>query len=264
MINNTKLSDRLKIMADLIKAGETVADIGTDHGFLPMYLVEKGISPKVILTDISRASLNKAVSNIASKNYSKETESSFDYRCGQGLEILEKAEVDCITIAGMGGILITEILGKDLEKTKGFQKFILQPRNAQAELRFWLREKGFDIVFENLVREGKYICEIITAVSNKKYKMNSQENWLSKFKNLGERAIQYEIPEPKLASNEALYGEFLERKLRKEKNILKALKNAVEDVSLLEEERLYRMGYIEELIEREKVRRGEYYVNLEK
>ena len=146
-----KLSDRLQVLADQIGNKETMADIGTDHGFLPVYLWERGISPKVIFTDVSAGSLEKSRVN-AKMLYPEEP---FDFRLGNGLEVLSAGEVDDVVIAGMGGILMTRILGKDLEKTKSFSKLILQPRSGQGVLRHWLLQNGFVIEKESLVREGK-------------------------------------------------------------------------------------------------------------
>ena len=147
------LTDRLMAMASQVEPGESLADIGTDHGYLPMYLYMEGISPKVIMADVSKGSLNKAKQNC------KEIcpDGKFDFRLGNGLKVIKRGEVDNVAIAGMGGVLITEILGKDMGKTKTFKKLILQPRTAQGRLRFWLIKKGFDIVEEQLVREGRFI-----------------------------------------------------------------------------------------------------------
>lgn len=154
------LTDRLQMLADEIRKGETMADIGTDHGFLPLYLWDKGISPQVIMCDISEPSLAKAI-NAASEYDSDE---GLDFRAGDGLIVLKNGEVDDVVIAGMGGLLITEILGEDMAKTKSFHKFVFQPRNHAGSLRYWLASNGFNIISNRLVREGKFICEIITAV----------------------------------------------------------------------------------------------------
>ena len=155
-----KLTDRLQVLADQIKQNETMADIGTDHGFLPIYLWENEISPKVIMADISPGSLEKARANC----YENYPDVKFDLRLGNGIQILQNGEVDAVVIAGMGGKLMTEILGENIEKSKSFGKLILQPRNGQAKLRSWLLDNGFSIVNESLVRENKYICEVITVV----------------------------------------------------------------------------------------------------
>ena len=111
-----KLSDRLQLIADQITKGETMADIGTDHGFLPINLWETGICSKVIMTDISEPSLRKAKGYAGAYQFG----SDMDFRVGNGLQVLDKGEVDTVVIAGMGGILMTEILGEDLDKSRGY------------------------------------------------------------------------------------------------------------------------------------------------
>ena len=145
-----KITPRLKIMADEIEKGETMADIGTDHGFLPIYLWEAGICHKVIMADISRGSLSKAEENCRRLH----PDVDFDLRLGSGFEVLESGEFDAVAIAGMGGVLMTEILGADIQKTNSFRKLVLQPRNRVGHLRWWLYNNGFSIVNEKLVREG--------------------------------------------------------------------------------------------------------------
>lgn len=154
-----KLTNRLKRIADFIEPGETVADIGTDHGFLPIALWESGKSPQVILSDVNQGPLEKAKENIIKYYPGKE----FDLRIGNGMQTLEPGEVDVLVIAGMGGLLISDILSDDIEKTRTYKKIILQPRNNQIKLRAWLLENGFTIKDEALVKEGNYICEIIVA-----------------------------------------------------------------------------------------------------
>ena len=106
----TKLTPRLNLIANEILPGETMADIGTDHGFLPLYLWEQKICPKVIMADISKGSLQKARDNCKTAY----PDVDFDLRLGSGIEVLETGEVDVVAIAGMGGLLMTEILGVDL------------------------------------------------------------------------------------------------------------------------------------------------------
>ena len=157
------MSDRLQVIADRIEAGETMADIGTDHGFLPIYLIESGISPRVILTDVSGASLNKGEINFRTRL--AEEDGRVDFREGNGLSVLAPGEVDVIVIAGMGGKLIRDILRDDIELTRSFGKFILQPRIRQGELRSWLLDNDFAIIREDVVREGRHISQVITAAA---------------------------------------------------------------------------------------------------
>lgn len=154
-----KLTDRLQLMADFATPGRRIADIGTDHGLLPVYLYEQGIAPRAVMCDISEPSLAKAKA-LAAPLGDRE---NLLFRAGDGLQVLEAGEVDDIFIAGMGGILIGDILAEDPAKTGSFRRFILQPRNREAHLRYKLMEMGMNICANSLVREGRRICEIIVA-----------------------------------------------------------------------------------------------------
>lgn len=217
-----KLSDRLQKIADFIEPGESVADIGTDHGFLPAALWESGKSPRVILSDVNAGPLEKAKANL--ERYFPDKE--FDLRIGSGLRTLESAEVDTVVIAGMGGLLISDILGDDLEKSKTYRKLILQPRNAQDKLRAWLLENGFVIREEALVRERKYLCEIIVAMpkiwpidgrsagSRQIAKEQAPHRLVERFSDL-----DLEISPILFEKNDPLLIEFIENKIRIEMKV---------------------------------------------
>ena len=148
-------------MRDAVKQGETVADIGTDHGYVPMLVVRDGISEYAIMSDISADSLSKAVETF---NIVGIQADASQFRVGDGLDTIEYAEVDDVIIAGLGGYTIANILDADINKTKSFKKLILQPRKHSGALRLWLYKNGYDITDEILTSEGKFICEIIVAV----------------------------------------------------------------------------------------------------
>ena len=225
------LTERLAAIADEIEKGESVADIGTDHGYLPMYLTKEEISPKVIMADISKGSLNKARRNCRELM----PEVKFDFRNGNGLRVIKKGEVDVIVIAGMGGNLICDILGRDLGKAKSCKKLILQPRTAQGRLRAWLVRKGFDKVNEVLVREGRFICEIITAVPG--------EPRESIKLNLEPESIKWEMPYWVANLKNPLVNEFISYKIDRENRILKSMENSknipAEDVKAIEDNIVY-------------------------
>lgn len=225
------LTERLAAIANEIEKGESVADIGTDHGYLPMYLTKEEISPKVIMADISKGSLNKARRNCRGLM----PEVKFDFRNGNGLRVIKKGEVDVIVIAGMGGNLICDILGRDLGKAKSCKKLILQPRTAQGRLRAWLVRKGFDIVNEQLVREGRFICEIITAVPG--------EPRESIKLNLEPESIKWEMPYWVANLKNPLVNEFISYKIDRENRILKSMENSknipAEDVKAIEDNIVY-------------------------
>ncbi len=154
-----KLSDRLMKIADLVAKGASVADIGTDHGYIPVYLVKNKIANKVIASDVSYDSLKKASSYVKENNL----DHMIDTRLGDGLKVLKAAEVDTVIIAGMGGLLIQDILEKDREITDSITHFILQPMVASRELRQFLYDNGFTIINESLAKETSRFYEIIYA-----------------------------------------------------------------------------------------------------
>lgn len=161
-----RLSKRIHAIADAVSYGETVADIGTDHGYIPMLLIRKGISSYTIMSDISEHSLLKAVDTFRLCGINILPE---QFRVGDGINPINRSEVDDIIIAGLGGMTIISILSDDIEKSRSFKKLILQPRKHSGELRYFLYTNGWDIINETLASEGKFICEIITAIpSNRK------------------------------------------------------------------------------------------------
>lgn len=202
MIRNlVGFSDRLQTIANIITKGESVADVGTDHGYIPIYLYVEGISPKIIATDVNVGPIEIARNNIQSVI----PDNTIETRIGNGLEVIGIGEVDTIVIAGMGGLLITDILAKDIKKSLSYKKFILQPRNAQDKLRMWLVKNGFKIFDEYLVREGKYICEIIVACPGE---------------DKVDKDIYYEIGYKLIEKKDPLLETFIHRKIQAEIHIL--------------------------------------------
>ena len=155
-----RLSDRIHKLAEMVRIGETVADIGTDHGYVPMLLIKNGISPRVIMSDISEGSLAKAKETFKIAGLSADES---DFRIGDGLKTIDNAETDIAIIAGLGGYTIIDILSADEIKTKSFKRLILQPRKHSGALRYYLYTHGYDITDEVLSTEGKFECEIIVA-----------------------------------------------------------------------------------------------------
>ncbi|MBQ0018837.1 MAG: SAM-dependent methyltransferase [Clostridiales bacterium] len=156
-----RLSKRIYAICDAVKSGETIADVGTDHGYVPMLLIRNNVSPYAIMADISDGSLSKARQTF--EQCCIETEPN-QFRLGDGLECINNGEVDDIIIGGLGGLTISEILDADEAKTRSFRKLILQPRKHSGNLRHYLYTHGYDIVSETLVPEGKFVCEIFCAV----------------------------------------------------------------------------------------------------
>jgi len=207
-----KLSKRLKLIADHIEKGQTMADIGTDHGFLPLYLWDNSICPKIIMTDVSKFSLNKA--KVAFGEYSDGE--GIDFRVGNGLKVIAEKEVDVVVISGIGGILITQILGEDLRKTLSFDKFILHPATGAGKLRYWLQKAGFLTISEGLAEEGKFICEVMAVIPPKRIEaVPSLDDY--------REAIEHEMSDGFPNHGTELLIKFIKRKLDTEIGILKMM-----------------------------------------
>lgn len=154
-----ELKGRLKAIADLIPECDTLVDIGTDHAYIPVYAVKNGICQIAVAADVKKGPVEIAKRN-ANRYGLKE---NIRIRLGYGLEPVELQECDVVVIAGMGGIMIQEIIEKGLEKAKKANLLILQPMNNMEVLRKWLYENGFDIIAETLSEEPNKIYNIINA-----------------------------------------------------------------------------------------------------
>ena len=156
-----KLSKRIYALAAQIDQGESVSDIGTDHGYVPMLLMREGKSPRVIMSDISEGSLARAIRTFSLCGIDVDPA---DFRVGDGLETIEAGETDAVIIGGLGGHTIAGILDADTDKSRSFKKLVLQPRKHSGTLRHYLYTHGWDTEREVLAPEGKFECEIIVAV----------------------------------------------------------------------------------------------------
>lgn len=142
---------RLDKILSLSDPVHTMADIGTDHGFVPYLFLKENLAQKAIAIDISEPSLNKA------KELLKNLQKDYDCRLGDGLKALKKEECQAIIIAGMGGALISKILEEGLDIAKDCQYLIVQPMQGVDILRENLARLGFFIEKEELAFErGKY------------------------------------------------------------------------------------------------------------
>lgn len=201
-----KLSKRLQAIADFVKEGSIVADIGTDHGHIPIYLIENNICSKVIASDISAPSLEKTISYVKDLGYARKV----DTRLGNGLEGIEPYEVDTVIIAGMGGILIRDILEKDDKITNSIKNFIFQPMIGSEELRKYLYENKFKVVDEKLVKEdGKF------------YEILSVERGIGSL----ERNIYLEVGQKLIENRDPLLTKFIEHKIEYNEYVIDKLGN---------------------------------------
>ena len=160
-----KISGRLNALMEqaskLDKKLTSIADVGTDHGYLPYTMFDQQMIEKSILCDINKGPLENAIQTFEGSDYAKLA----TFRLGSGIEPLKPSEVDLIYIAGMGGGLIQEILAKNIEKSKSFAFYVLQPMTEQDSLRSWLIENNFNILWDHFIKDAHKYYEIIVVTT---------------------------------------------------------------------------------------------------
>jgi tRNA (adenine22-N1)-methyltransferase len=190
------LSKRIQHIADMIPECNCLADIGTDHAYVPISTTLRGITKSAIACDINEGPIKVANSNIKKHGLINVIET----RIGPGLSVLKEGEADVILIAGMGGNLIVDILKECFDIAQSTKIMILQPVQYPEVLRKFLIESGFSIVDEELVKEDDKYYQIIKTI-NKPQKPLEKESYYY----IGEQLINKKHP---------LLKEFLEFKLR--------------------------------------------------
>lgn len=154
------LPSRLAKLAELIPRGSVVADVGTDHLLLPVYLVECGVSERVIAVESSPGPYQRALFELRRRGM----EDSIDLRRQNGLEGLRRGDADVVVIAGLGGITIATILTLgDPSFLRSLKLILLQPMGDTAFLRKWLLKNGYPIVREELVEDAGRIYEVVAV-----------------------------------------------------------------------------------------------------
>lgn len=203
-----KLTPRLQAIAELIPPGSVVADIGTDHAYLPVYLVSEQLIQHAVAADINKAPLEQARETVAAFNALHKV----DLRLGNGLDVIREEDgIDTVVIAGLGGRTIAEILAGGKQKLHGVKRLILQPMSDAGYLRIFLAQNGFALVQESLVMEGKQLYEIILATAGREAETDP-------FKlSLGPRLLEGKPP---------LLSVLLQEKIRKLRTVHRSLQKA--------------------------------------
>jgi tRNA (adenine22-N1)-methyltransferase len=209
---NLKLTPRLQAIADSIKECEVLADVGTDHAYIPIYLMLNGNITKAIATDINKGPIDIAQRRI--KQY--KLENKIEVRQGSGFEVLKPKEADTIVIAGMGGMLITEIIEQRKDIAKAAKVLVMQPMLDSGKLRRYLMENGFEIFEEELAKEDSKIYEIIWA----QYTGKTQA--VTNLMDIGAKIIEKKHP---------LALGLIDKKVSELNNILEKIGNAESEIS---------------------------------
>jgi len=182
------LSRRLMTVLDLVRKCEILADIGTDHGFLPIEACNMWLCEKAISCDINKGPLEVAKANIAAAGLSQRIET----RLGDGLRPLGDNEADCIVISGMGGMRIWSILQAEPKKASFAKKLVLGPQHNIPELRKNLHGMRYEIFEEKLVYEDSRFYVILAAAHTGKVKAwTEQEYYLGKYLHNSENFVKY-------------------------------------------------------------------------
>jgi len=148
-----KLSKRLEAVAELVTSHMTIADIGTDHAYIPIFLIQKNKVKHAIAMDINEGPLERAKEHVIFE----ELEEKIELRLSDGAKALLRNEAESVVIAGMGGNLVIHILEEGREVLDTVPELILQPQSDLERVRRYLKEQGYSIDRENMILEdGKY------------------------------------------------------------------------------------------------------------
>ncbi|SPZ50660.1 tRNA (adenine(22)-N(1))-methyltransferase [Sarcina ventriculi] len=205
-----ELSKRLMKIASYVNYCEAIADIGTDHGYIPIYLVKNNKCNSAIASDINKGPIEKASTNIRFEGLSEKIKCLL----GGGLKPLKVGEVNGVIIAGMGGNLIRDIILEDIEKVKLYDFLILQPAQNPEVLREFLYNNNFEILNEDLILDDGKFYEL--------FKVKYNEN--AKKINIKDE-ISYEISSILLESNNSLVKDYIKSKIKKYENIISYIKD---------------------------------------
>lgn len=191
-----KLSKRLSLIMENMDKVVAVADIGTDHGYIPLAALRGNLCVKAIASDVNKEPLDKARLNAVLEGMGDELE----FRLGSGLSTIKNQEVQAVVIAGMGGNLIKDILEADIDKVNAYEYLILQPAQNPEVLREYLYTNDYEIIKEDLCEDEEVFYELfkVKRKDGEKTELDS---------------IYYEVSPKLLMSKHPLMKEYLQSKV---------------------------------------------------
>ncbi len=202
-----QISNRLQTVASFVEKGSVLVDVGTDHGYIPIYLVEQGIISKAIAMDINKGPLERADEHIAEYKM----QDKIVTRLSDGLNGLQSGEGDTVLIAGMGGALTVRILKDGAKVLETVRELILSPHSEINLVRTYLQESGYKIIKEEMIfDEGKFYT-IIKAVHG-----------VMNYNNI----IDFTYGKYLLDNRHPVLKDYLKKEYSNYENIMNGLKNA--------------------------------------
>lgn len=181
-MRHKQLSPRLAAVADMIPEGAAFADVGTDHAYLPICLVQSGRTPWAVAVDVREGPYLRARQAVAKAGLAER----IDVRLGDGLTALAPGEVDTVVLAGMGGGLMQKLLTADPEKTRTFRRLVLQPNMATHLVRSALYRHRWKLMDERFVLDDGHLYEILV------YEQGADDAYMAAAEKLGgEKALSF-------------------------------------------------------------------------
>ena len=225
-----QLSKRLLTIADMVTKGNRVVDVGTDHGYIPIYLIKNKRIPNAIAMDIGKGPLERAKTNIQKENL----ELYIETRLSDGVQALYAKEADTMIIAGMGGGLVKKIIEEGREVLKTVREYILQPQSDIEMVRKYLEQEEYTIKEERMVLEdGKFYPIMRVCSGIEKYK----------------REIYYKYGKILLEEKNDILYLFLKKELDTYKKLEEQLTNSDGEHILIRLEEIRKeIGYIKEAL----------------
>ena len=194
MVIHMELSKRLNAVVAMVTPGSIVCDVGCDHGYVSIYLVETEKSPKVFACDVNKGPLERAKEHVREAGL----QDYIELILSDGLIHMPEGKADTLICAGMGGKLVIKILSESIEKVKKLKELVLQPQSEIWLVREFLRGQGFIIDREDMVMEdGKYypilhVCVAKKATVDIERNENSKEQAV--FDKYGEKLLKQKHP----------------------------------------------------------------------
>ena len=202
-----KLSRRLETIASFVPEGSAVADIGTDHGYIPIHLVQEGKAKHAIAMDVRKGPLLRAQAHI----HEAGLEAHVEVRLSDGLLKLEQNEADCVVIAGMGGELIIHILEEGRGLWEGIPHWVLSPHSELDKVRRFLEEQEFFTWRETMIKEeGKFYTVMGINRTNKAGEKDNRE-------------ISYRYGRSLIESKDPVLKEYLKKEEEQLEQIMRGL-----------------------------------------